>query len=749
MKSFNKAVFVFALGLGIILEAAPAAMAQEDDAFYLEEITVTAQKRSENQQKVAMAMQVLSAEDIQTKGKNSLDEMLADIPSVVINKANDGLRISLRGITDDTQTNHGQSVSMPTVALNVDGVFSNRKDTGTGLFDVERVEVLYGPQSTLYASNSPGGIVNVVTANPKLEKYEASGLLEYGNYDLLHTQGVMNAPIGSTVALRAAFSTSSHDGYLSNGGLDEDAKSARLRALYQPTEAFSVVVTGEIAKRTSQQFAAVDAFDDQDDLEDPWHTTRTLGDPTRNENKKIFGRIDWDLGFGALSLVPSYAKQTGAGQEISVMPGPPGTSDIVQTNAFSSDSEEKAVELRMASPAESSLKWVVGLNYYNSSDVMDTVGYVDGVVNGDTRWSDMSEEASAVFGNLTYPVTDSFRATVGFRQSWDTLENLRREATTNPGPDGAPSIDVQTQFFKNKYDNPDYKLGFEYDLTGESMVYADFSTSYRNQGMGIQQSVTPPPQELKAYTLGAKNRFFNNRLQVNAAAFYYDWENYSATELAFSFPAEALATVDPPTGDYIYVVQDDGSTTWGDGRMYGLEMDSTLIISPNDTLKLSVSLLESEWKRLYFDYENEYTLPASAGRFPQGTSVMVDLIPLEDASYDGKPMTSAPKVTLNATYRHMFNLPNGGSIEPEIQALYKSSYRLTWKDEDDPYHYQENFYTLNFSAVYTAPDGKWTLSGYVKNAGDYAAKVGYSGSPVNATMLQDPRTYGAVLSVRF
>jgi iron complex outermembrane receptor protein len=638
---------------------------------------------------------------------------------------------------------------MPTVALNVDGVFSNRKDTGTGLFDLERVEVLYGPQSTMYASNSPGGIVNVVTANPKLEKFEASGLLEVGNYNRLHTQGVMNTPIGSTVAIRAAFQTSSHDGYLSNGGMDEDTKSARLRGLYQPSEDLSFVLTGEIAKRSSQQFASVDAFDKQDELDDPWYTTRTLGEPTENENIKIFGRMDWDFGFGALSLVPSYAELDGSGQQITIMPGQPGSPDIVQTNEFSNDSEEKAVELRLSSSADSALKWVLGVNYYHSSDIVESIGYVDGVANGDSRWSDMDEEAKAIFGNLTYPITDRLRATAGYRFSWDTLENLRLESTIRPDAEGNMALDTETILYKNKYDNPDYKVGMEYDITDTAMLYADYSTSYRNQGMGIQTDIAPPAQELEAYTMGAKSRFFDNRVQVNTSAFYYDWKNYSATQTAFSFPAYALETVNPPTGDYLYVVQDDGSTTWGDGRMYGLEMDSTFILSANDTLKLSVSLLESEWKSLFFNYENEYTLTADAPRLPQGTSMIVDLITLDDANYKGKPMTSAPKVTINATYRHLFNLPNGGSIEPELQVLYKSNYRLTWKDEDDPYHYQEDFFIFNVSAVYNSPGGKWSLSAYLKNIEEYAAKVGYFGDPVNATTLQDPRTYGAVLTVRY
>ncbi|MBN1627168.1 MAG: TonB-dependent receptor [Deltaproteobacteria bacterium] len=745
----TKKLFLVILYLSIIVSfvdlSSLYAQGTIDEEFTLEEITVTAQKREENQQKVPMAMSVISADEINTLGKSNLDEILADIPNAVISKANDGLRISLRGIADDTQTNHGQSVSMPTVALNMDGVFSNRKDTGSGLFDLERVEVLYGPQSTLYASNSPGGIVNVVTANPKLDRYEASGLLEYGNYNLLHTEGVLNAPVSKRFAVRAGFQTSVHDGYLSNGGMEDDSKSARLRLLYQANDKLSFVATGEIAKGSSQQFASVDAFVNQDDLDDPWSTTRDLGNATERNSSKIYGRMDWEIGFVTLSMVPSYAKQDGSGQEVSVMPGMPGQSDIVQINEFNNDSDEKTVELRLASSADSSVKWVVGFNYYKSSDTVDSVGYVDSVANGDYRWSRMDEDAKAAFGNITYPVTGRFRATAGYRQSWDNLHNLRDEGTNRGG-----SIDYQTYDYENKYEKPDYKLGFEYDLSEESMIYADYATSYRNQGMGIQQAVTPPPQKLKAISMGAKNRFFDRKLQLNASAFYYDYANYSATQMAFSFSEDNLMTPEPnPTGSYMYVVQDDGSTTWGDGNMYGLDIDLDAIITSKDNLRLSVSYLKSEWKELFFNYENDYTLSADAGRYPQGMDIIVSLVPLEDVSYKGKPMTHSPEWTINATYKHIFSLWNGGTLEPQIQASYKSSYRLSWMDSDYPSNYQEAFHMINLSAAYMNPDGKWTLSAYVRNLENYASKIGYFGAPVNATMLVDPRIYGAVLSVRF
>jgi outer membrane receptor for ferrienterochelin and colicin len=147
MKKLFGFFVVLTLFAGSILCANQTGFAQEDDGFMLEEITVTAQKREENKQKVAIAMEVLAGEDLEATGKNDLSEILENISSIIVNKTGSNLRVSLRGISDD-QGDGSVQISTPTVAVNTDGIMSNRQKSGTGLFDIERVEVLYGPQST-------------------------------------------------------------------------------------------------------------------------------------------------------------------------------------------------------------------------------------------------------------------------------------------------------------------------------------------------------------------------------------------------------------------------------------------------------------------------------------------------------------------------------------------------------------------------------------------------------------------------
>jgi iron complex outermembrane receptor protein len=144
----------------------------------------------------------------------------------------------------------------------------------------------------MYASATPGGIVNIVTADPKLEKYESKGSIEYGSYELLHMEGALNAPITDTMAFRASFSTTDRDGYLSNGAEDEDSKVARLKLKYAPSDDFSIVLTGELEKSGGQGFAGVEMFGDPDEVDDPWYSEDEVpGSPRMTDKKRGYALI--------------------------------------------------------------------------------------------------------------------------------------------------------------------------------------------------------------------------------------------------------------------------------------------------------------------------------------------------------------------------------------------------------------------------------------------------------------------------
>jgi iron complex outermembrane recepter protein len=730
-------IFTIALGISFVLTGLPSAKAQETTSseFTLEEITVTAQKRVENQQKVAMAMEVFSGSEMKELGKNDISEILENVSSVVLNKDSDGIRVSIRSVADDKPEGMALPTTAPIVALNTDGVFSNRKSSGDNLYDVERVEVLFGPQSTLYASTSFGGIINIVTGTPKTDKLEVSGTLEYGNYALLHTEGYMNAPLSDTVALRASFSTSAHDGYVSNGTDDLDSKSARVKALFKPNDKASFLLTGEIVKSTGIGPGSVKAFKNQDDVSDPWTAYSTAaGSSQHHTSRSIYANINYDLGFASLTLIPAYSKKV----YLTVQAGNNMQGVFVTSNTID-NGEDKGLEGRLSSNADSFLKWIVGFNWYKST-------YTSSRTASDLSWQNNlnTEDIKAAYGNITYPVIKQLRLTGGIRFSDE--RNYTHQVNYPDMFTGG--LHEEFADVKHPADKPDHKLGIEYDLGENSMLFIDNSTSYRTNKGEINNK--PLPYEtLDAYSLGAKNRFFGNKLQLNATAYYYIYKNYLAvgggtaqfwrlTELdgnpGYNGPGEAIPGFDP-----------NGFRTTGDMNVYGLDIQSSAILSDKDKLDFSVSYSHSEWTRLYFD-------------FPQ----YANDLGMADLNYKGMGKPFDPKVTINASYSHNFNFTKGGIFTPRVDVRYQSSTFMEWNPETITYstdgwytpiitslagyRTQEAYYIGNISGVYTDSEGKWTFTGYVKNITNYAVK---QSSGTRQMRIGAPRTYGAVFSVKF
>jgi iron complex outermembrane receptor protein len=311
------------------------------------------------------------------------------------------------------------------------------------------------------------------------------------------------------------------------------------------------------------------------------------------------------------------------------------------------------------------------------------------------------------------------------------------------------------------------------------MLYADVSTSYRFQGQTMPDADGnyPPPEEMTAYTLGAKNRFFDNKLQVNVSAYWYDYKNKFASGNPTWFiymwedDTRILNAADPETGlplNYTFVdkngvthngidlngdrelnnadnpggrgmqsLADAVRAKWGDYRSRGIDLQTNWIITMNDRLDFSYSYGDNVWTDLYYKYVYNWIYP--------------------DVDLSGVMNVNSPKHTMVLTYNHNFNLPNGGTFSTRIDTRYQTEYVISFKKADTPYRDQEAYHTTGLSLIYANPDGKWTLTGYAKNIENYAVKrslFGRGEDPENQKMIYEmmigsPRTYGAVLSVKF
>lgn len=222
---------------------APVAMAQEAAGVKLDEVVVTAQRRSENLQKTPLTVSAVTGDKLESQGIKTVVDLSAQVPALQISSSGSGAAVVfLRGIGSTNTTEVGD----PAVAYHIDGIYIARSTSVGALFyDIDRVEVLRGPQGTLYGRNATAGAINVITKQPKFD-YEGSGSVDVGNYGALTTSGMFNEPISDTLAVRAAFQQSRHDGYVKainkgpgtggNDRYDQDDKSARIQLLWKPSE---------------------------------------------------------------------------------------------------------------------------------------------------------------------------------------------------------------------------------------------------------------------------------------------------------------------------------------------------------------------------------------------------------------------------------------------------------------------------------------------------------------------------------
>jgi iron complex outermembrane recepter protein len=773
-RSFH-IMFALIAGLMFVLGDAFFLCAQETNSeeFTLEEITVTAQKRSENQQKVAIAMEVITGDQLTESGKTNVDQILAGISNVMINNTSSGMRITMRGLAETEGTFADMHSSTPTVAINVDGAYNSSNTAGQNLFDIERVEVLMGPQSTLYASTSPGGIVNVVTASPKTDRYTVNASAEVGSYKLRNYQFAGNAPIiKDKLALRLSTQLYKKASFLPDES-GENTKSARLKTLYQPNDKLSTTVTINWTKRLNggKMGGQVQPFDYQDGywysqagsnwvssgnkVTDPWTAASSSsggggagappdgggGGPAptgpnsgAQYTKGINGEINWDTGIGSLSVVPQYSRTTSDDQ-----------SDYEDGKIYTNMREtQKGVEARMTSAQDFIFKWILGGNYYKSFGERFTTYWN---VSADNSYNMTSIKTKAIFANITYPITDKFRANAGYRRTWDKSLNIEAPAMWGTGVTG------------QDYSSPDYKVGVEYDLAENAMVYASFATSYRINAVGVENengAKTLPPEKLHSYTLGGKSRLLGNKLQLNVDTYYYDYKNKALqtsdgqinssmglSEADLTDPALTKKGIDLDNNgtistDTIQMGVDPWLHQLGEFRSIGTDISANWLITNKDRVNLSLSYLNAKWKNLLITY---YLY-----------NIHTDKCIWEDGgkSLDGYTNTYSPTWTINASYEHNFEVGSYGVLVPHVEVQYKSSYFLDYKDSTKAITYQEPYWIYNGNVTFTHSSGMWTLNAYIKNATNYAAKNFWMEGGGSAGLgISDPRTYGAVLSVKF
>jgi len=647
----------------------------------IESVTITAERREASVQKTAISVATVSGDEVQELGLTNATQTLQNIVNVEIQGAARGNVIAMRGIGSDLPPGMGES----SVSTAFDGVYNFRAEGMTvGFFDIDRVEVLRGPQGTLYGRSAAGGAVNFITRGPQIGKTGGYTSLELGSYSLVRAEGAMNVPVSDTLAVRIAGASIHRKGTLTDGFNDDVTSAGRLKVLFNPMKGVSLQLGHEAIRLGGKGpgFIPQDNWKSADKrLQAATGDGVEVGYQTYTQDK-TWMQLDADLGIGTLTVLPSWQRAKGEVYRKKDLSRPPGSEE--QWNLDPQNAQQDSLEVRFASGSRSSLTWVVGYyGYKMSSGTYCFVSCAPPFVVPNPN--NASTDSKALFGQATVPLSASLRLTAGLRRTKDD------KAASNPA--GADLTD--------SWKSTDGKLGLEFDVAPSVMSYATWATSYRPGGFnGLPFSVQPlrfESEKLKSLELGVKSRFLDNRLQVNAALFQLDYENYQIVDFA------------PPVYSSISNVPKQ--------KMRGLEVDSRLVFEHGGALRASLALMDAKL--------GSYKLVSTG------------------ADLSGNPMPHAPKTTFKAGYELPLAVA-GGELLLRADLRHVSEQYVSASENPDTL--QPTYTSGDLAAVYTPASGRWSLTAYVKNVGDYVVKTSNFGG---YTQVGAPRTTGLILNSKF
>lgn len=660
----------------------------------LEVIIVTSQKVTQDIQKTAAAVTAIAGDTLIAAGVSDIRAAQNLVPSVRFQAEGASTEIYMRGV--------GSTLDLPNIepptSFNFNGVYIPREGTSVGLFDVAQLEVLPGPQGTLYGRNSLGGAVNI-TFNRPTRELETQAMLELGNYSLTHATVVQNVPVTDTLALRAAVDYIEHDGYQETGGDAKDDYALRLSGLSEPSEDLTLLFWAQGARKNGESPNLVrrgynsgtfdgdpNAFDTGDAWNDAIAADTPTAAPQDYDNLVLGAELQLDLDGMTLTYLPGYFYLDWAADY--------WLEDI--PSFLSAHYNQITQELRLSGQAGERWTWLLGLYAYRVTNSGQFL--VGGFPLADISRNRL--EGIAAFGQATYDLTSRVRLTFGSRFSQDDREGAGQTAF------------AERYSADQRFDRVDWKLGIEGDLSTAAMVYATIQTGYQPGTYNLFAS-TPTQDNLVdaakliAYTAGVKHRFFNDTLQVNNEVFYYDYRDLLVQ--SFNLSTALLTTFNAQKVE-----------------IYGDQLDLLLQPTADDRLNLSVGYLHARNKA--------FDVPAAVNIGP-GTH-----------DFDGYSLQYAPDWTVSAGYQHDFQL-YGGYLRARVETRYESSF---WGAFTHSRGMQQDAYTKsNASLTYYAADDRWSVGLWIRNIEDeavLAATTAGQFGPYADAFVEPPRTYGLRLT---
>jgi iron complex outermembrane receptor protein len=708
--------------------------AAQADAAQIEEVVVTAQRTPALESRTPVAMTVLSGEQLNEAGIDRPSGLAARLPNVHLDGAADGLKITIRGVSNADTTEKGD----PSAAFMQDGIYIARpQGQNLGFYDLDRIEVLRGPQGTLYGRNTTAGVVNVISNAPS-RQFEGAFSAELGNYASRKASAMLNVPVGHALALRASVARNQHDSYLTNAqgtphrlGLDRDDSAARLSAKLAIGRNASLLLRHERSTVRDNNDSTVPETNFYTGFNTPaWSDASTSArltnafvppnmPPEQGFSHKTTAatsaELSWDLGPATLHYLASHRNDDhDALANFYYRLLPEYALGVRQrfAGAYAQDSHE----LRVATAGRGPLTAQAGLYYFREeSNVrysfrdLEPLGLPPYYVfsHGPTK-----AVSRAVFGQATYRMGERVKVTAGARYTQDAKSrvgstNYQQAENFNPAHDfqllNAAALDTH---------KTTWRLGAEYDLAPSTLVYGTIATGYKGGGFNdgclagtralgvacLDEFAVPAdalfyqPETVRSYEAGIKSRFWRNRASLNLAAFHYDYSNLQLSGVKIIDGAPRYMT-----------------TNAGAASVQGLEFDGQLSPTAAGRISYGLTLLDAHYVRY----------------LPDGVH-----------SWAGVKLDRAPSRVVTLGYEHRFRIA-GGQLKAGANARSSSAYSIGVPSALLQYRIPSRTAT-DVTLGYRAEGKPWSVQARVMNLENKVAPIAIDS--FGMVVPSDPRT---------
>ncbi len=729
---------------GLSVMSASAAEAQTPAPSATEEIVVTAQKREERLRDVPLAVSAVTGTALQSQQITTATDLRLISPSLNFTPSANarGEGFAIRGV--------GTAIFSDTVEQSVgvvvDGVVLGRSGQATGdLLDLERVEVLRGPQGMLFGKNASAGLISITTRRPQLGATTLDLNASYATLNELKLSAIANVPLGETVALRVAVGGQTADGTIYNRQLRTDVnnrneQNARGKLLFQPNVELSIVLSGDWQQRrsrccawTAQSAPAGTTFGA---LNAAAGIVPAVGNREIAAGVPFFqnvdawgvsGQLDYDFGFATLTSITAFRRWKNTdNNDPDLLPA-----NILDVNTGTSKLRQFSQELRLTSPS-GPVEWVAGLFYYNQNNVTDSnqTGTLGAVVLpsllGTTLFTDTTNVSKAAFGQITVRPVAGLKLIAGARYTDEKIDLTLRQAQAPGTVATIPGRFTGTITGSTGATNLSYRLTAQVDVAPTLMVYATYARGFKGPGintLGVTTSVTEviQPEIPTTYELGARGAWLNGRVSFAIAAYRTDYTNFQAQVFDQGVTPGRFRV-----------------TNAGKLKTQGIEAELSVRPATGLTLSFNGSYLDAT----YADFQNIacYTgqpiLPFGTVRTSDRQCIRVSAAAGATAVTNGtgNRLGNAPQLTFSLFGRYEVPL---GDLKGFVQGNYQFRDKVNFSAAGDPNLVQDSFGIVNGSIGLTGADSQWTATVFVKNLFDkfYATNI------ISQPVLNAPGVY--------